>query len=119
MQNKKQNRKPWPMGCPWPEPLYDGHGEDWSEDWPDPDTLDEGAASLLETKEYFDSLVDEGLLNEDYTLNEDYFEDEDEDSEDWEPEKGLEFWEDGRFDWDAWGDKFSFAVRAGPQRDRL
>ncbi len=110
MQNKKQNRKPWPMDCPWPEPLYDGHGEDWSEDWPDPDTLDEGAASLLETKEYFDSLVDEGLLNEDYTLNEDYFEDEDEDSEDWEPEKGLEFWEDGRFDLDAWGDEFSFAV---------
>ena len=110
MQNKKPNRKPWPKDCPWPEPLYDGFGEDWSEDWPDPETLDEDAADLLEIKEYFDSLAEEGLLDENYALNEDYFEDEDEDPEDWEPEKGLEYWEDGSFNLAVWGDEFSFAV---------
>lgn len=110
MQNKKQNRKPWPMDCPWPEPLYDGNGEDWSEDWTDYESLDEEAADLLEIKEYYDSLVEGGQLNEDYTLNEDYFENKDEDPEDWAPEKGGEFWVDGSFDFDAWGDEFSVAV---------
>ena len=88
MQKNNENRKPWPKNCPWPEPISDGNGEDWSEDWPDPETLDEDAAELLEIKDYYDSLVEEGLLNEDYTLNEDYFEDVDEDADEWEPEKG-------------------------------
>ena len=110
MQKNNENRKPWPENCPWPEPIRDGCGEDWSEDWPDPDTLDEDAAELLEIREYVDSLVEDGLLNDDYTLNKDYFEDKDEDPDDWKPEKGAEFWEDGRFDLDAWIDEFSYAV---------
>lgn len=110
MQKNNENHKPWPKNCPWPEPIPDGNGEDWSEDWPDPETLDEDAAELLEIRDYYDSLVGEGLLNEDYTLNEDYFEDEDEDADDWEPEKGEEFWEDDRFNLEDWADQFSFEV---------
>ena len=110
MQKNNENRKPWPENCPWPEPIPKGCGEDWSEDWPDPDTLDEDAAELLEIREYVDSLVEDGLLNDDYTLNKDYFEDKDEDPDDWKPEKGAEFWEDGRFDLDAWADEFSNEV---------
>ena len=110
MQKNNENRKPWPMNCPWPEPISDGNGEDWSEDWPDPETLDEDAAELLEIRDYYDSLVEEGLLNEDYTLNENYFEDEDEDADDWEPEKGEEFWENNRFNLEDWADQFSFEV---------
>ena len=110
MQNKKASRKPWPKNCPWPEPIYDGHGADWSEDWTDADTLDEEAAALLEIKEYYDSLVEKGLLDENYGLNEDYFEGSDEDPEDWGPEKGVDYWEDGCFDLEAWGNEFSDAV---------
>lgn len=110
MQKNNENRKPWPENCPWPEPIPDGCGEDWSEDWPDPVTLDEDAAKLLEIREYVDSLVEDGLLNDDHTLDKDYFEDKDEDPDDWEPKKGAEFWEDGRFDLDAWADEFSYAV---------
>lgn len=110
MQDKRTTKKKWPRNCPWPEPVPSGCGDDWSEDWIDAETLDEDAAELLEIKEYYDSLVEEGLLNEDYTLNESYFEDENEDADDWEPEMGEAYWEDRRFDIDYWNDDFSAAV---------
>ena len=110
MSKNNENRKPWPKNCPWPEPIPKGRGEDWSEEWLNPETLDEDAAELLEIREYYDSLVEHGLLNDDYTLNEDFFQDEEENSDDWEPEKGAEYWEDNRFDLDAWSDEFSYEV---------
>ena len=110
MQKNKPVKKPWPKNCPWPEPAIDTYSDDWAEDWIDPDTLDEDAAELLEIKEYFDSLVEEGLLDEDYRLNEDYFDDTEEDPAEWAPEKGECYWDDGCFDLDFWGEEFAAAV---------
>ena len=84
-----------------------------------PDTLDETARDLMEIKDYFDSLVEEGRLNEDYTLNADYkeFEDdeEDDDADDgWEddeftPEIGEDYWDEREqcFEYDIWLDDLS------------
>ena len=60
----------WPVDCVWPEPIWKGEGTPWEPDEVDPLLLDEEGQDLLEIREYFDSLVEEGVLNEDYTLNE-------------------------------------------------
>ena len=116
--NEKMKRKPWPKDCVWPEPLRDGAGMAWETDFV-PDTLDETARDLMEIKDYFDSLVEEGRLNEDYTLNADYeeFEDdeEDDDADDgWEnveftPEMGEDYWDEKEqcFEYDIWLDDLS------------
>ena len=116
--NEKMKRKPWPKDCVWPEPLRDGAGMAWEADFV-PDTLDETARDLMEIKDYFDSLVEEGRLNEDYTLNADYeeFEDdeEDDDADDgWEddeftPEIGEDYWDEREqcFEYDIWLDDLS------------
>ena len=62
--------KRWPENCVWPEPVWDGEGVAWEEDDVDPMLLDEDGRELLEIKEYFDTLVEEGRLHEDYSLNE-------------------------------------------------
>ena len=78
-------KKPWPENCPWPEPT--AYGYDYDEGTVG-GIYDDKTHELLEIKEYFDSLVYSGRLNEDYTLNEDYvspfqeYEDCDEDSDD-------------------------------------
>ena len=110
-----KNRK-WPENCVWPEPAWNGGGIWWEEDEVDPMLLDEEGQELLEIKEYFDTLVEEGRLNEDYSLNEDYeeFDDDDtsEDSDDWDepeefvPEMGEDYWDDG-FNIQAWEEDFS------------
>lgn len=71
--------------------------------------LDEITLDLLDVKEYFDSLIECGRLNEDYTLNEDYEEDEDaeeasDDEDEFVPEKGEDFWDEKkqRFLLDCW-----------------
>lgn len=114
----RKRRKPWPADCLWPEPVWDGThgGMQWSADDVDIMTLDEEAQELLEIREYMDSLVEEGRLNEDYSLNEDYFSDfndisdNDEDDEEndpeeedglFEPELGIDYWEEG-FDLESW-----------------
>ena len=124
--SKKAKRKPWPKDCVWPEPLAYGEGQTWDEDLlPDPVALDEATQDLLDVKEYFDSLVECGRLNEDYSLNYDY-EPEDawdgensetsggddgegadeawDDPDDFEPKMGEEFWdeEEHRFQLDWW-----------------
>lgn len=90
---KQQTKKTWPENCVWPKPC------EWSFDY-DEDTLpmelDEDAEELEEIKDYFDSLVEEGRLNEDYSLNEDYDEEED-----FTPKIGIDYWDDG-FDVDGW-----------------
>lgn len=69
MTTAGKNTKPWSENCPWPEPT------DWSFHYDEDIILsarDEDTKELLEIKEYFDSLVECGRLNEDYSLNEDY-----------------------------------------------
>ena len=116
-------KKPWPKNCPWPEPT--AYSFDYDEDtaWSE---RDDETRKLLKVKEYFDSLVESGRLNEDYTLNEDYVSpfheyedadegfdedaddgfDEDEYPEDFTPEMGEDYWDDG-FDIEAWREDLS------------
>ena len=114
--SKKTKRKPWPDNCAWPEPLRDGVGMAWEEDFI-PDSLDETAQDLVDIKDYFDSLVENGRLNEDYTLNEDYDEEEeleedngdDREEEEFTPEMGEEYWDEKEqcFNYDIWLDDLS------------
>lgn len=112
-KNKKNTGKAWPQDCIWPEPLEPGQGILWEEDWVDPTEVDEDVNDLLEIKEYYDQLREEGILDEDYSLNYDYeSEDEDEDFDisDWEPEKGEDYWIEDRFDEDYWLEELSNAM---------
>ena len=119
LEKGRKRRKAWPADCLWPEPVWDGRdgGMQWSAEDADILTLDEEGQELLEIREYMDSLVEEGRLNEDYSLNEDYLSDfddvsdngeadEEDDSEGeedgkFEPEIGIDFWEEG-FDLESW-----------------
>lgn len=101
----KKSLKRWPENCIWPEPIREGYGDDW-----DPDEvclldLDQETEELLEIKEYMDELVSCGRLLEDYRLNPDYeepaCEDDEDEEEEFFPEKGSDYWEDG-FDYEAW-----------------
>ena len=58
-------KRRWPENCAWPEPVWEGEGTWWDEDTVDPLLLDEDGQELLEIKDYFDALVEEGRLNED------------------------------------------------------
>lgn len=101
---KKNERKVWPTGCIWPEPLEAGFGDYWeAEDVELMEAVDEDIRDLLEIKEYMDALVEDGRLCEDYSLNEDYDSDSDDSDEDeaFEPDLGIDYWDDG-FDIDAW-----------------
>lgn len=98
-------RKTWPADCIWPDPTSDG--DFWEAEFAEGMPLDEEAQELLDIREYYDEMVEEGRLNEDYSLNEDY-EDwvngedaADGEEEPWEPEKGEDYWNDG-FDVEAW-----------------
>lgn len=64
--------KNWPENCSWTEPT--AYGMDYDEDTV-PFATDDETREMLEIKEYFDSLVECGRLNDDYTLNEEYEED--------------------------------------------
>lgn len=116
MSNEIENslpakKKAWPKNCPWPEPLAYSYDYDEEMVW---SGYDDETAELLEIKEYFDSLVEAGRLNEDYTLNEDYvspFREEEDDEEaddveDFTPKKGEEYWDDG-FNIEAWREDLS------------
>ena len=89
--------KPWPADCVWPRPQLADSGSYWEAEYADSLPVDSDAEDLLEIKDYFDDLVSEGRLNPDYTLNEDF---DDYDSS-WEPDKGLDYWDDG-FDANMW-----------------
>ena len=96
-------RKAWPEGCIWPEPVWDSiwGGNYWEGEDVELAKTDKDIEDLLEIREYMDSLVDEGRLNEDYSLNEEYVEEEysgDEETgqsmgdeeEPFSPEKGID-----------------------------
>ena len=103
MEKKVKN---WPADCVWPEPVEDTlFGHEWDVD----DLLglaigDEGD-ELLDIKEYFDSLVSEGRLDEEYMPCDDFQDGDLEDSadEEWEPEMGEDYWDDETgFDVEGW-----------------
>ena len=117
---KKSKRKEWPVDCAWPEPIPEGRGPFWEEDEIDPLTADDETEELLDIKEYFDSLVESGRLNEDYSLNEEYdsFEKDDEGGDDLEdgdgceefvPEKGEDYWDNG-FEVELWEEDLSPSI---------
>ena len=90
--------KSWPKDCPWPEP---GYSDDvWEPEDASSMPIDDELQDLLDIKEYMDGLVEEGRLNEDYSLNADF---DDEDSEEFEPEIGSDYWCDG-FNYDLWSE---------------
>jgi len=110
----RNERKPWPKDCLWPEPIWRGEGEYWDLDLAEMQELDEEGQELLEIKEYMDELVASERLNEDYSLNEDYEDDEEagedgEDTEKWQPEKGADYWDDG-FDIETWEEDLSHHI---------
>ena len=93
-------KKKWPESLPWPAPFREGEGEDWDFDGAEICNPDEEAERLLDIKAYYDSLIEEGRLNEDYSLNEDWDDDRDEfDDEDdgFVPEIGEEYWGEDHF----------------------
>lgn len=95
-KNKKSLEKDWPMNCIWPEPVEDGEGHYWESESADFMPLDEIGEDLQDIKDYMDSLVEEELLNEDYTLNPDYAE--------FTPEKCEDYWCEDGFDFDSWNE---------------
>ena len=85
--NDRKTGKPWPKDCIWPEPLHDGYGIPWEADLVDEDALDEHGQELMEIRDYYDSLIEEGSLSEDYSLSEEL--------DEFEPETGEEYWDEG------------------------
>ena len=61
----------WPESCIWPKPEKDGFGDFWDAEDAYMEAVDDETEELLAIKEYYDSLVEEGRLNEDYSLDED------------------------------------------------
>lgn len=96
----------WPENCVWPKPLKAGEGDYTEWDMIEGDRTDEACEELLEIKEYYDGLVEEGILNEDYSLNEEYEPEDEEEAEVYDPfeffpEKGEDYWDNG-FDFEGW-----------------
>ena len=87
---EKELKKAWPENCPWSKPKY--YEIEYDDDL-DFDGRDEGIRDLFEIKEYYDSLVQGGILNWDYTLHKE--------EEDFFPKMGVDYWDDG-FDIEAW-----------------
>ena len=111
---KKKKHSPWPADCIWPAPVWDGNGSLWDIDIAEMADLDEEGEQLQDIKAYYDSLVGEGILLEDYSLNEEYFLIEDGiDSEaqndEFVLEMGDEYWDNG-FDIDMWQEDISDCI---------
>ena len=90
------DRKPWPKDCPWPKPTE--FSFDYDEDFLPMDP-DEETQEPIEIKEYYDSLVEDGKLNEDYSLNDD--------DDEFFPEQGSDYWIRNSFDIEMWRDELS------------
>lgn len=97
--SKDKKIKNWPKDCLWPEP---GHSDNcWEAEDAESLPIDEVCQELLDIKVYMDSLVEKGRLNDDYSLNEDFEEDSDDNDEEFIPEIGDDYWDDG-FDISLW-----------------
>lgn len=112
----------WPSDCPWPDPTtvpsvtwtpedaitkidIDGNLYDFK--------LDKSAQYMLDALDYYNELVDEGQLDEDYGFNDDY---QDRSRRvkygewhhyGWEPDTGGEWWYGDYFDIERWKRDFS------------
>ena len=96
LQSKtKSYKKPWPENCAWPEPKFYGVKYDENLDWRGTDQM----KNLLVIKDYYDSLVDDGVLNSKYRPEVD----------DFYPEMGEVYWDD-RFDMEAWREELTAYV---------
>ena len=96
LQSKtKSYKKPWPENCAWPEPKFYGVKYDEDLDWRGTDQM----KNLLAIKDYYDSLVDDGVLNSKYRPEVD----------DFYPEMGEVYWDD-RFDIEAWREELTAYV---------
>ena len=97
-------KEKWPKNSIWPEPLSE-HNSYWSSFEVEDGvalTLDEEGEDFIKIKAYFDELVEEGRLNEDYFLKDDPETDEDP----FIPDMGEDYWIDDRFDIDFWEEDF-------------
>lgn len=109
-EKEKKAGKQWPMDCIWPKPLALLEGDIWDVDEIDPSTVDEHVLELLDTKEYYDRLVEKGILNKDYHFEQKYIPVDEENEMDydiWEPERGADFWDDDHFDLEYWNDELN------------
>lgn len=102
-KQQEEARKPWPINSPWPEPT--DNGMNYDEDLI-PNNYDGKIEYLIKIKEYYDSLVDSERLNDDYTLNDGNKEWCDKDEEEFTPEIGDEYWDNG-FDIESWREDLS------------
>ena len=98
-----KQQKDWPKNCIWPKPIESAFGSDWDAETAMLFELDDYGEELKEIKEYFDDLVSEGILTEDYELIEEELM---EDDLPFEPEKGEDYWLDNRFEREFWQDDF-------------
>lgn len=92
----------WPESCVWPEP---GKNYIFYDDII-PHELDEEAAELVAIKEYYDSLVEEGVLDDEYKIdvNRLTHSQRTDNEADFTPATGLDYWDDeaGAFLYDLW-----------------
>ena len=93
--DKYYESEKWPDHCIWPSPLNEAEGEYWDYDIGSMVALDQEGEDLLEIRDYYNELVEEGILDEDYCLLVD----------DFEPKNGMDFWNDG-FDPVYWEEVF-------------
>lgn len=92
-----EKNQSWPTDCIWPKPLSDHEGYHWDIDEAFDLRINEEAQELVEIKDYYDQMIEEGALNSDYSLND----------EEWEPDIGEEYWLDNRLAIDLLEDDFS------------
>lgn len=91
-----ERKKEWPRDCVWPEPI-DKNSCWYTTSWEDAELYDlnEEGDDLLETKVYYDGLVEDGILDDSYHLTEE--------NEDYEIDsKYEEYWFDDHFDIESW-----------------
>lgn len=104
------SKKKWPVDCIWPEPVNVGSGGfDYDEDTI-PMELDEDTEELIEVKEYFDSLVKLGRLDDEYCLNTLYEDVNDSEEDEWQPEMGEDYWDGERFAYEMWQEDLSESI---------
>ena len=96
---EKKLQKQWPEDCIWPRPVMNNEGGYWEADTVYGLTIDEETEQLLFIKDYYDDMVEEGKLDSVYRLIDE--------SEQWKPDIGEEYWIDNRFDIDLLEDDLS------------
>lgn len=97
--SERNNTIAWPKDCAWPKPGFSDNV--WEPEDAETLPIDDELQDLIDIKGYIDGLVESGRLKEDYSINETFDEDEDDESDDFVPEIGFDYWDSG-FDYDLW-----------------